>query len=99
MSYEKLWNMHLMIVALKYTKLSPPQISIIVRQFGISVALELPKKLEEVTMKSLRATLNDYESLCSMLLSNVLRPPFYTGRLKSIVLETYKCERHTAHLI
>ena len=41
--------------------------------------------------KALRVTLNDYESPYVTLLKNVSRPSLYAGRLKSIVLETYKC--------
>ena len=48
-------------------------------------------KIEKVSKKALRVTLNDYESPYMTLLKNVSRPSLYAGRLKSIVLETYKC--------
>ena len=48
-------------------------------------------KIEKVNKKALRVTLNDYESPYVTLLKNVSRPTLYAGRLKSIVLETYKC--------
>ena len=47
--------------------------------------------IEKFDKKALRVILNNYESPCTTILKNVSRPPLYAGRLKSIVLETYKC--------
>ena len=48
-------------------------------------------KIEKVNKKALRVTLNDYELPYTTILKNVSMPSLYAGRLKPIVLETYKC--------